>query len=149
MSNLESDYVRLTIWISKNYHGARKIVEIGVGSFPLVALSIKERLPNVDVVVTDTDEEKLNAIKGYHPELKLHVELDDIISPRLQVYSGSSLIYSLRTPPELVPYIVKVAKVVGADTLIRPLSGEEAGFDFSGWRFMPSAKSYFLPATTS
>lgn len=147
MPKLEGDYARLTIWISKNYHGARKIVEVGVGSFPSVAASIKKRLPNVDVVVTDIDGEKLNAIRKGYPELKLRAEMDNIITPRLEVYLGSSLIYSLKTPPELVPYVVKVAKIVGADTLIRPLSGEEAGFDFSGWRFLPSTRSYLLPAT--
>lgn len=139
---MSQSYLRLGRWVVKNYHDARKIVEIGVGHFPLVAAYIKRELPHVDVIVTDVDREKLRKVRSSHP--RLHAELDDILAPKLGIYRGSSLLYSLRPPPELVPYIVDVARRVAADVLIRPLSGEEAGFDFSSWTYMRSLGAYLL-----
>lgn len=98
-------------YIIANYKDASLIVEVGVGGFPLVALTLKEHL-NMDIIMTD--------IKPYHDE----VVVDDITNPNLDIYSGATLIYSIRPPEELQNHIKKVAESVGADLIIKPLSTE-------------------------
>ena len=64
------------------------IVEVGVGGFPLVALTLQEHL-NMDIIMTD--------IKPYHDQ----IVVDDITNPNLNIYRDASLIYSIRPPEEL------------------------------------------------
>jgi hypothetical protein len=105
-------------YIIANYKDASLIVEVGVGGFPLVALTLKEHL-NMDIIMTD--------IKPYHDE----VVVDDITNPNLDIYSGATLIYSIRPPEELQNHIKKVAESVGADLIIKPLSTEFINSDAS------------------
>ncbi len=98
-------------YIIANYKDASLIVEVGVGGFPKVALTLKEHL-NMDIIMTD--------IKPYHDE----VVIDDIINPDLNIYNGATLIYSIRPPEELQNHIKKVAEAVDADLIIKPLSTE-------------------------
>lgn len=51
--------------------------------------------------------------------------VDDITNPRIEIYKNSSLIYSIRPPFEIQQDIIKVAKMVNADCIIRPLYGDE------------------------
>ena len=96
-------------YIIKNYDSATKIVEVGAGSFIEVALNLQRHL-KMDIIMTD--------IKPSHEGILQ----DDIVNPNLKIYKDASLIYSIRPPEELQPYIVKVAEVVGADLIIKPLS---------------------------
>ena len=98
-------------YIITNYKDASLIVEVGVGGFPLVALTLKEHL-NMDIIMTD--------IKPYHDD----VVVDDITNPDLSIYDGAALIYSIRPPEELQNHIKRVAESVGADLIIKPLSTE-------------------------
>jgi len=101
----------LAEFIRKNYSGL--VVEVGAGYVPDVAL----RLRGLDVAVTDKEERFLGG---------LHVEKDDIFSPRLELYEGACLIYSLRPPLELQLAMGDLARSVGADVLVRPLEDEVA-----------------------
>jgi uncharacterized protein len=101
----------LAEFIRKNYSGL--VVEVGAGYVPDVAL----RLRGLDVAVTDKEERFLGG---------LHVEKDDIFSPRLDLYEGACLIYSLRPPLELQIAMGDLARSVGADVLVRPLEDEVA-----------------------
>src|SRR5664280_1900787 len=103
-------------YIIANYKNASLIVEVGVGGFPLVALTLQEHL-NIDIIITD--------IKPYHDM----VVVDNITKPDLNIYRGASLIYSIRPPEELQNHIKRVAEVVGADLIIKPLSTEFIGPD--------------------
>lgn len=94
-------------YIITNYRDASKIVEVGVGNFPRIALTLQEHL-NMDIIMTD--------IKPYHPK----VTVDDINDPDLDIYSGASLIYSVRPPEELQKSIEIVADKVGADIILKP-----------------------------
>jgi len=105
-------------YIIANYKDASLIVEVGVGGFPLVALTLKEHL-NMDIIMTD--------IKPYHDE----VVVDDITNPDLDIYCGATLIYSIRPPEELQSHIKKVAEFVGADLIIKPLSTDFINLDNS------------------
>jgi uncharacterized UPF0146 family protein len=98
-------------YIITNYKDASLIVEIGVGVFPLVALTLQEHL-NMDIIMTD--------IKPYHN----NVVVDDIANPDLSIYKDATLIYSIRPPEELQKYIKRVSESVGADLIIKPLSTE-------------------------
>ncbi len=104
--------LRIAEFIAKNYSG--KVVEVGIGNFTAVAEYLAKR--GFEVVATDV-------VKRRVPE-GVRFYIDDVSSPKLDIYRHSSLIYSLRPPPELYGHILRVAKEVGADCLIKPLYGD-------------------------
>lgn len=57
-------------------------------------------------------------IKPYHDS----VVLDDIRQPDLKIYKDAELIYSIRPPEELHPYLEQLSEKLGADLIIKPLS---------------------------
>jgi uncharacterized UPF0146 family protein len=102
----------IAYFILKNYSG--KVVEVGAGFVPEVALTISQHLK---VVATDKENRSL---KG------LSVMDDDIFSPRKVIYEGASLLYSIRPPIEVQIAMGRLAAEIGADVLIRPLEDEIA-----------------------
>ncbi|HHX99970.1 MAG TPA: hypothetical protein GX531_01125 [Methanothermobacter sp.] len=96
-------------YIIKHYSNSSLIVEIGVGNFLKVALYLKEQL-KVNIIMTD--------IKPYHDQ----VILDDIRQPDLKIYEDAGLIYSIRPPEELHPYLENLSDSLGVDLIIKPLS---------------------------
>ena len=127
-------------FITSNYSNAKKIVEIGVGNLPSVAIPLKMRLTTTTVIVVDVDTTRIREIEQEHPELV--ATEDDVFQPEYAIYRGASLIYAIRPPPELIPAISKLSKAVNTDVLIRPLSSEEAGFNFSSkWKFVRHNKA--------
>jgi len=105
----------LAEYIRKNYSG--RVVEVGAGHVPDVALSLMQSSGDRQVVVTDKEERSLGA---------LSVEKDDLFSLRLDLYQGASLLYSIRPPLELQLAMGALARQIGADVLIRPLADEIA-----------------------
>jgi uncharacterized UPF0146 family protein len=103
--------LQIADYIHKNYSG--KVVEVGIGYNWTVALELRRK--GFNVIATDIREIPIRYV---------NFVLDDVTNPKLEVYSGSSLVYSIRPPPEIVPYIVKVGKSVGADVLVRPFGNE-------------------------
>jgi len=103
----------LAEFIGQNYSG--RIVEVGAGHVPAVALQLLAR--GLDVVLTDREERLLE---------NMRVVKDDIFAPRMELYQGASLIYSIRPPLELQIAMGDVAARVGADILVRPLQDEVA-----------------------
>lgn len=89
-----------------------KIVEVAVGKFDNIAeiLSLKE---NITLVKTDIAPKDSTVIK------------DDIINPNLKLYEDADIIYSIRPPSELQPYIVKLAMKVNCQLIIKPLTNED------------------------
>jgi len=98
-----------TDYIIKHYSQSSSIVEVAVGHFPQVACDLKKHL-KVDIIMTD--------IKPYYDE----IILDDIRQPDLKIYKNAGLIYSIRPPEELHPYLEKLSVKTGADLIIKPLS---------------------------
>jgi len=135
-------------FITSNYSNAKKIVEIGVGNLPSVAIPLKKKLPSTTVIVVDIDRNRIREIEQEHPEL---VALkDDVFRPEYVIYRGASLIYSIRPPPEMIPAISDLSTAAITDVLIRPLSNEEAGFNFSPkWKYVRHNKAtlYWLKAS--
>lgn len=118
-------------YIMRNYSG--KIIEVGAGRMWDTARKLSEE--GFDVVLVD--------VIDISPEGLRYVR-DDIMNPDLSIYQGANLIYSIRPPVELYPYIIKVARNVQADCIIRPLSNEfpeggklinHLGERFYLWRF--------------
>ena len=103
----------LAEFIAGNYSG--RVVEVGVGYFADVALGLQAR--GLDVLLTDKEERLLGGLR---------VEKDDIFSPRLELYRGASLLYSIRPPLELQLAMGLLAAKIGADVLVRPLMDEVA-----------------------
>lgn len=127
-------------FITSNYSNAKKIVEIGVGNLPSVAIPVKKKLASTTIIVVDIDGAKIREIEQEHPELL--AMMDDIFRPEYAIYRGASLIYAIRPPPELIPAISNLSMTVNADVLIRPLSSEETGFNFSPkWKFVRHNKA--------
>ena len=98
-------------FILKNYSG--KVVEVGMGFVDDVA----SRLKPLDVVATDSSSYIVGGMQ---------IEKDDIFSPRMGLYTGASLLYSIRPPLEVQLAMGILALKIGADVLIRPLGDEVA-----------------------
>lgn len=107
-----SDHRDLAEYILENYRG--KMVEIGVGSRPEVALLLKDR---ADVIVTDINEQTYAGLRFCR---------DDIFAPDMGIYKDAALIYSIRPPIDMQEAIARTAREVGADLLIRPFGNEKA-----------------------
>jgi uncharacterized UPF0146 family protein len=106
-------YQGLVDYISGTY---RDSAEIGIGHFPDVAFALLKH--GVKVFATDVRQFQHNG---------LSVILDDITEPDFSLYTSVDLIYSLRTPPELIPYVIRLAKAVSADVIVKPLTSDYAG----------------------
>ena len=102
--------LQIAEYISKHYKGM--LVEVGIGYNWDVALMLKGL--GFDVVATDLKEIPID----------LEFYVDDITKPNIEIYRDASLIYSIRPPPEIVPYILKVARSVKADVIVRPFGNE-------------------------
>jgi uncharacterized UPF0146 family protein len=111
------EFTAIAEYIAEKYPSAKKIVEVGVGKVPDVAIALERVLPNCEIIVTDV-------VEGTGLSGRVKFVRDDITEPNLGIYEGAMLIYSVRPPPELQPYLHRVARKVGADLLIKPLTGE-------------------------
>ena len=116
------DLTDLVDYIVRHYSSATKIVEVGVGWFPNVALELKKRLKNTKIIVVDINHSIINT---YRDDFKnIECFQDDLFEPKGRIYKSASLIYSIRPPPELHEIITELGINVKADVLIRPLDRE-------------------------
>ena len=116
----------LVDFIAGRYNNA---VEIGIGHFPDVAFALLKR--QVRLFATD--------IRPFqYPGL--NVVVDDITEPELSLYRGMKLIYSMRPPPELIPYMKRLARLISADLILKPLSDEY----IDGCRLMQNGNMTFF-----
>jgi hypothetical protein len=113
---MSDQYIRggadLARFILARYSG--KVVEVGVGAAPEVALLL---IPKMEVVATDKTARTVGG---------LAVVADDIFSARLDFYRGASLLYSIRPPLEMQLAMGRVARGIGAEVIVRPLVDEVA-----------------------
>jgi uncharacterized protein len=80
-------YDGLAEFIIQKYPAGARIVEVGVGRHPDVALLLKDTF---DLVCTDVTDPGLAGI----PFVR-----DDIYRPDASLYRGAALVYSIRPPP--------------------------------------------------
>ncbi len=120
----------LAEFIARNYSG--RVVEVGAGYFVDVALALTAR--GLEVTLTDKEERLLGGFR---------VLEDDIFSPRLELYVGASLVYSIRPPLEMQLAIGHLAAKIGADVLVRPLMDEIADLPGFARRLVNSGQASF------
>lgn len=116
----------LVDYIADRYSDA---AEIGIGHFPDIAYALKHR--GVNVFASDIRTIRFKGIR---------VIVDDITDPDHDVYRGRDLIYAMRPPPELVPYMVMLSRAVSADLILKPLSSEYA----EGFRMVRNGNTTFF-----
>jgi hypothetical protein len=119
------DFKDFVVYVTENYRRARKIVEVGIGRFKGVALEISRSLPNVELAVVDNDPQAITDIKRHHPAL--NAIIDDLRRPTFKIYEGADLIYSIRCPPEILPYLIRLANASQADLIVLPLHEDAPG----------------------
>jgi uncharacterized UPF0146 family protein len=107
-------YDGLAEYIRAKYPAGARVVEVGVGRCPDVALLLKGHF---DLICTDVADPGIPGVRFVR---------DDIFRPDNSLYSGAALVYSIRPPPDLQGPIAAVAAAAGADLIIRPFSSEQA-----------------------
>ncbi|MDR2831251.1 MAG: hypothetical protein LBB45_09540 [Methanobrevibacter sp.] len=96
---------------SENNGNKGKVVEIAIGNFFKIADYLKNN--NIEVIMIDIDSKREDIIK------------ENIMNPKLNLYENAKIIYSIRPPYELQPYIEEIAKNLNALLIIKPLFNED------------------------
>lgn len=120
-------------YIAEKY---RSVAEIGIGHAPGVAYALRNR--GIRVFATDVRPFSYDGLSVLH---------DDITDPDISLYTGTQLLYSVRTPSELVSYMESLARTISADLIVKPLSSEflngrlvrSGGATFYLWQFSQSS----------
>ncbi len=108
---MEDDFKDFAEYIWKNYREG-KVVEIGIGPDDRVFRNLASR--GMNIIATDIAPRK-------------DVYVDDVRKPNAEIYKGAGLIYSIRPPPEIYLHLRNLARRVGADLIIKPLSTDPSG----------------------
>lgn len=116
---MRSSCIQLTAHIADRYRSA---VEIGFGGVIDVVRALKER--GLRVAASDIRRYSFQGLRTF---------VDDITVPKISLYRGAQVLYAIRPPVELVPYMWCVAEAVFARAIIiKPLSGEYPGGRIEG-----------------
>jgi uncharacterized protein len=99
-----------------------KAAEIGIGHSPDVAYSLIDR--QLDILATDILPFEYSG---------LNVVVDDVTAPDTDIYINVNVLYSMRPPSELVPYMVRLAAKLSADLIVKPLSSEYLNGKLTKW----------------
>ena len=89
-----------------------KIAEVGIGRFRLIS-EILEKQDNITLIKTDINPADPTVIRN------------DITNPDLELYRDVDIIYSIRPPSELQPYLARLADEIGCQLIIKPLTNED------------------------
>ena len=89
-----------------------KIAEVAVGRFDRIANCLASK-DNITLIKTDIAPKDETVIR------------DDITNPNLDLYRDVDIIYSIRPPSELQPYLVRLAVEIGSQLIIKPLTNED------------------------
>ena len=89
-----------------------RICEIAVGKFTQV-YDYLDSQENVEIIKTDISPNDPSVIR------------DDITNPNLKLYENLDIIYSIRPPSELQPYIIDLALKTNTKLIIKPLFNED------------------------
>ena len=112
--------VKIIVEFIKNFseeNNCKKIAEVGVGFKFDVA---KELSRYFDLIAIDINEKAVEKAKLFG----LNAYKDDLFTPNIKLYKNIDLIYSIRPPRDLQPYILDLSKDVDANLIIRPLLNE-------------------------
>ncbi|KZX15195.1 hypothetical protein MBCUT_16490 [Methanobrevibacter cuticularis] len=95
---------------------SQKVVEIGVGKLFDVSNYLNEYnnlYNNLNFIMTDIAPANDTVV------------YDDITNPKLNLYKDAKVIYSIRPPSELQPYLGKIIDKTGSILIIKPLFNED------------------------
>ncbi|MCL2115993.1 MAG: hypothetical protein FWH29_07215 [Methanobrevibacter sp.] len=95
-----------------NSENPSKVVEIAIGKFFYVSNYLK-KCENIDLFKTDISPANSEIIK------------DDVTNPNLNLYKNTRVIYSIRPPSELQPYLGNLADKTRAILIIKPFFNED------------------------
>ena len=87
------------------------VAELAIGHFYELS-EIIEKYDNINLIKTDIKPTMEDSIK------------DDLKNPNYELYKDIDLMYSIRPPNELQPYIFNLAKEIKCQLIIKPLTGE-------------------------
>ncbi|MBZ9570011.1 hypothetical protein KQY27_00360 [Methanobrevibacter sp. TMH8] len=97
-----------------------KVVEIAIGKFFHVSDYLKTYDSKIiEFTATDIDPDNSD------------ITFDDITNPNMEIYNGADIIYSIRPPQELQPFISDIIKKTGAILIIKPLFNEDLNLNLS------------------
>ena len=125
-----SFYEELAFFIFKNFHSLKKVIELGVGFSPQVAIRLSQLIPEAEIIVVDKNAETLKGLDRFG----LKAVRDDIFNPKLEIYRSADLLYSIHPPLELIEPMKKLAEKVKAPLLIKPLSEDAYLYGFERWK---------------
>ncbi|ACV24434.1 UPF0146 family protein [Methanocaldococcus fervens] len=98
-------------------NNCKKITEVGIG----FKFDVARELNNYfNLIVVDINEKAVKKAKL----LGLNAYKDDLFNPNINLYEDVDLIYSIRPPRDLQPYILELSEKINANLIIRPLLNE-------------------------
>lgn len=106
------------------------VAELAIGHFYNLS-NIIEKYDNIKLIKTDIKPTRDDIIK------------DDLKDPDYELYKDIDLMYSIRPPNELQPYIFNLAKEVKCQLIIKPLTGENLSGKLSLMKLKNYKKSSF------
>lgn len=89
-----------------------KIAEIGIGKYEGVFNYLTNQ-ENINIIKTDINPSNNTVIK------------DDITNPNMSLYEDVDIIYSIRPPSELQPYLMNLRDKTNSILIIKPLFNED------------------------
>jgi len=101
--------------IDKSEDSNCKIIEIAIGKFFGVSnyLLNCSKCDDINFIATDISPSNKNIL------------FDDIKSPNMDIYRGADLIYSIRPPQELQPFIEDIVAETRSKLIIKPFFNED------------------------
>ena len=127
-------YDDLAEYILQHYPRRSRVIEVGIGRHPDVALLLKDSYDFTSTDVMSPGPEDLNYVR------------DDIFKPDMNLYESALLIYSIRPPVDMQDSIAAIASRIGADLIIRPFSSEKTDLSryFEEFRCVNYKKAVFF-----
>ena len=107
-----------------------KIAEIGVGKFN-ETFSYLNSFEDIEIIKIDINPEDDSVI------------YDDITNPNLDLYEDVDIIYSIRPPSELQPYLIDLKEKTNSTLIIRPLFNEDLNIGKSKMKLKNYKKASF------
>ena len=96
------------------------IAELGIGNYIKIAKLLNKH-NNINLIVVDLNNKSIENCKNNN----LNGVVDNLFNPKLEIYKNINLIYSIRPPRDLQPYILSICKKYNIKLIIKPLLGEE------------------------
>lgn len=107
-----------------------KIAEIGVGKFNKI-YNYLNSFEDIEIIKIDIDPYDSNVI------------YDDITHPNINLYKNMDIIYSIRPPNELQPYLINLKEKINCTLIIKPLSNENLNINKSNMKLKNYKKASF------